>query len=49
MKRSTQLFGLVLAAAALLSGCNDKQKNDSKVLNERVIEGEGKIKVIGEI
>ncbi len=43
------LLGAAPLMAGLLSGCNDKPKNDSKVLNERVIEGEGDIKVIGEI
>lgn len=43
------LLAAAPAMAALLSGCNDKPKSNGVVLNERVIEGEGDIKVIGEI
>lgn len=49
MNRTMKLSVIALAAAALLSGCNDKPKNNGVVLNERVIEGEGGTKVIGEI
>lgn len=49
MTRTTQFLVLALASAALLSGCNDKPKSNGVVLNERVIEGEGDTKVIGEI
>ncbi|MEM5491860.1 PEBP family protein [Hoeflea sp. AS16] len=49
MNRTMKLSAIALAAAALLSGCNDKPKSNGVVLNERVIEGEGGTKVIGEI
>lgn len=49
MNRTTQILVCSLAAAGLLSGCNDKSKNNSKVLNERVLEGDGSTKVIAEI
>lgn len=49
MNRSIQFLALALAALGLLSGCNDKPKSNGKILNERVLEGEGSIKVIGEI
>ena len=43
------LLGVASLMVGPLSGCNDKPKNDSKILNERVIEGEGDIEIIGEI
>ncbi|MDA8870081.1 PEBP family protein [Rhizobiaceae bacterium] len=49
MNNTATYLSLALAAA-LLSGCNDERpKNDGKVLNEQVIEGEGSTKVMGEI
>ena len=52
MRKLTKIANLLAAAtvlAGLVSGCTDKPENNSTVLNERVIEGEGDIKVIGEI
>ncbi|AKI00045.1 hypothetical protein IMCC20628_01328 [Hoeflea sp. IMCC20628] len=49
MNNTVKLSVIALAAAALLSGCNYKPKSNGVVLNERVIEGEGGTKIIGEI
>jgi hypothetical protein len=49
MNNTVKLSVIALAAAALLSGCNDKPKSNGVILNERVIEGKGDTKVIGEI
>lgn len=49
MKRSSQFLLLAIAATGLLAGCDDRPKNDGRVLNERVVEGSGGTKVIAEI
>lgn len=53
MNRSTQILGVILTTAALLSGCDgtaqNGPQNNSKILNERVIEGGASINIIAEI
>lgn len=49
MKRSSHLAILAIAAAGLLIGCDDRSKNDGKVLNERVLEDGDATKVKAEI
>ncbi len=49
MKRSSQFLLLATAATGLLAGCDNRQKNDGQVLNERVVEGSGGTKVMAEI
>lgn len=49
MRKSIMTTILLSAAIATLTGCNDKPKNDGKVLNESVIEGKGSTKITGEV
>lgn len=49
MKSSTYRTFLALSAIGVLTGCNDRPKNDGRVLNDRVVEGGGGTKVTAEI
>ena len=49
MKRSWQIAMLAVATASLIAGCDDPPGNDGQALNERVVEGGGKARVIAEI
>lgn len=49
MNRSLQFLFLALTTTGLLTGCNDRPKNDGRDLNERIVEGSGGTKVRAEI
>lgn len=49
MKKLFQFSIIAVFSLGFLAGCDDHPKNDIRVLNERVIEGDGDTKVVAEI
>lgn len=49
MKKLFQFSIIAVFSVGFLAGCDDHPKNDMRVLNERVIEGDGDTKVVAEI